>query len=170
MGSLSLLEGIFPTQESNWGLLRCRQILYQLFLIFLLFEYNVKTMFAAFLNFLSTFFSFWPTFIFLLFLFCLVQFLCYSQQFLFSIGPILERNPGRSVIRFTGLACSSQLSPYYGPFFSTGGQNLPIYASALTFGEGDGTPLQYSCLEGPMAWMEEPGRLRSMGSLRVGQD
>ena len=35
-------------------------------------------------------------------------------------------------------------------------------------GEGDGTPLQYSCLENP--WMEEPGRLQSMGSLRVGQD
>ena len=28
--SLSLLQGIFPTQESNPGLLRCRQILYQL--------------------------------------------------------------------------------------------------------------------------------------------
>ena len=30
MGSLSLLQGIFPTQELNWGLLHCRQILYQL--------------------------------------------------------------------------------------------------------------------------------------------
>ena len=29
-GSLSLLQGIFPTQESNPGLLHCRQILYQL--------------------------------------------------------------------------------------------------------------------------------------------
>ena len=29
-GSLSLLQGIFPTQELNWGLLHCRQILYQL--------------------------------------------------------------------------------------------------------------------------------------------
>ena len=28
--SLSLLQGIFPTQESNWYLLHCRQILYQL--------------------------------------------------------------------------------------------------------------------------------------------
>ena len=28
--SLSLLQGIFPTQESNWGLPHCRQILYQL--------------------------------------------------------------------------------------------------------------------------------------------
>ena len=30
VGSLSLLQGILPTQESNWGLLHCRQILYQL--------------------------------------------------------------------------------------------------------------------------------------------
>ena len=30
VGSLSLLQGIFPTQESNQGLLRCRRILYQL--------------------------------------------------------------------------------------------------------------------------------------------
>ena len=29
-GNLSLLQGIFPTQESNWSLLNCRQILYQL--------------------------------------------------------------------------------------------------------------------------------------------
>ena len=29
-GSLSLLQGIFPTQELNPGLLHCRQILYQL--------------------------------------------------------------------------------------------------------------------------------------------
>ena len=30
VGSLSLLQGVFPTQESNWDLLHCRQILYQL--------------------------------------------------------------------------------------------------------------------------------------------
>ena len=34
--------------------------------------------------------------------------------------------------------------------------------------EGNGTPLQYSCLEDPRA--EEPGRLQSMGSVRVGHD
>ena len=33
---------------------------------------------------------------------------------------------------------------------------------------GDGTPLQYSCLENP--WTEEPGRLQSMGLLRVEHD
>ena len=30
MSSLSFLQGNFPTQELNWGLLHCRQILYQL--------------------------------------------------------------------------------------------------------------------------------------------
>ena len=43
-----------------------------------------------------------------------------------------------------------------------------LTAAVYGFGEGDGTPLQYSCLENP--WAEEPGRLQSMGSLRVGHD
>ena len=30
VGSLCLLQWVFPTQQSNWGLLHCRQILYQL--------------------------------------------------------------------------------------------------------------------------------------------
>ena len=30
VGSLSLLQQIFPTQESNWGFLHCKWILYQL--------------------------------------------------------------------------------------------------------------------------------------------
>ena len=34
--------------------------------------------------------------------------------------------------------------------------------------EGNGTPLQYSCLKIP--WMEEPGRLQSTESLRVRHD
>ena len=36
-------------------------------------------------------------------------------------------------------------------------------------GEGNGTPLQYS-FAWRVPWMEEPGRLQSMGSLRVGHD
>ena len=39
------------------------------------------------------------------------------------------------------------------------------WSSTRIPGEDNGTPLQYSCLENP--WMEEPGRLQSMGSLRV---
>ena len=30
VGSLHLLQGNFPTQELNWGLLHCRWLLYQL--------------------------------------------------------------------------------------------------------------------------------------------
>ena len=41
--------------------------------------------------------------------------------------------------------------------------NISMYISS---GEGNGTPLQYSCLGNPM----EPGRLQSMGSPRVGHD
>ena len=46
----------------------------------------------------------------------------------------------------------------------------------ILFGEGNGTLLQYFCLENPMGkkkkkkkkipWKEEPGRLQSMGSLQ----
>ena len=35
-------------------------------------------------------------------------------------------------------------------------------------GKTTGNPLQYSCLENP--WTEEPGRVQSMGSLRVRHD
>ena len=43
-----------------------------------------------------------------------------------------------------------------------------IYNQSFHFGEGNGTPLQCSCWK--ILWMEEPGRLQSMGSLRVGHD
>ena len=46
--------------------------------------------------------------------------------------------------------------------------NPNYWAPAVRDGESNGTPLQYSCLENP--WTEEPGRLQSMGSLRVGHD
>ena len=36
-------------------------------------------------------------------------------------------------------------------------------------GEGNGNPLQYSCLEN-QEWTEEPGRLQSVGSQRVGHN
>ena len=49
-------------------------------------------------------------------------------------------------------------------------ENFVIYFvySSLCLGEGNGTPLQYSCLENP--WTEEPGGLQSMGLLKVGHD
>ena len=43
-----------------------------------------------------------------------------------------------------------------------------IPGSGRSPGGGHGNPLQYSCLEIP--WTEEPGRLQSMGSQRVGHN
>ena len=41
-----------------------------------------------------------------------------------------------------------------------------IPGSGRSLGEGNGNPLQYSCLENPM----DPGKLQSMGLQRVTQD
>ena len=43
-----------------------------------------------------------------------------------------------------------------------------IPGSGRSSGEGNGNPLQYSCLENPM--MEKPVRLQSTGSQRVRHD
>ena len=43
-----------------------------------------------------------------------------------------------------------------------------IPGSGVFPGEGNGYPLQYSCLRIP--WIEEPGGLQSMGLQRVGHD
>ena len=43
-----------------------------------------------------------------------------------------------------------------------------IPESGRSPGEGNGYPLQYSCLEDPRT--EEPGRLQSIGLQRVGHD
>ena len=43
-----------------------------------------------------------------------------------------------------------------------------IPESGRSPGEGNGNPLQYSCLENPMG--EEPGGIQSTGSQRVGHD
>ena len=48
------------------------------------------------------------------------------------------------------------------------GDRGSIPGSGRSPGEGNGTPLQYSCLESPMD--EEAGRLQFVGSQRVGHD
>ena len=45
---------------------------------------------------------------------------------------------------------------------ATAGDADSIPGSGRSLGEGNGNPLQYSCLENPMD--EEPGRLQSTGS------
>ena len=43
-----------------------------------------------------------------------------------------------------------------------------MISGSSAFGEGNGTPLQYSCWK--IQWTEEPGRLQSVGSLGVRHD
>ena len=47
-------------------------------------------------------------------------------------------------------------------------KNMVSLVKMYGCGEGNGTPLQYSCLGNP--WMEEAGRLQSMGSKKVGHN
>ena len=47
-------------------------------------------------------------------------------------------------------------------------ERLPFHFSLSCIGEGNGNPLQCSCLENPRD--EKPGGLPSMGSHRVGHD
>ena len=49
---------------------------------------------------------------------------------------------------------------------SNAGDPGSIPGSGRSPGEGNGNPLQYSCLP----WTEEPGGLQSTGSQRVGYD
>ena len=50
------------------------------------------------------------------------------------------------------------------------GDSGSIPGSGRSLGEENGNPLQYSCLENPMNRGEEPGRLQSIGSQRIGHD
>ena len=51
---------------------------------------------------------------------------------------------------------------------SDAGDPGSIPGSGRSPGEGNGNPLQYSCLENP--WTEKPGRVQSTGSQRVGRN
>ena len=53
VGSHSLLQGIFPTQGSNPGLLHCRQILFFLIFIFTLFCFTILYWFCHTLTWIS---------------------------------------------------------------------------------------------------------------------
>ena len=69
--------------------------------------------------------------------------------------------------------CCTQYASKFGKL-SSGHIPIPKKGNAkecsnyCTIGEGNGTPLQYSCLENPMDG--GAGRLKSMGSLRVGHN
>ena len=66
-------------------------------------------------------------------------------------------------VRFQGKPFNITVIQLYAPT-----RNAEEAETEWFYGEGNGTPLQYSCLENP--WMEEPGGLPSTGSHRVGHD
>ena len=76
------------------------------------------------------------------------------------IKRIFSLNPSQ-VLYFPGSSDSKESACNTGDLGS-------IPGSGRSPGEGNGNPLQYSCWENPMK--EEPGRLQSMGSQRVGYD
>ena len=101
MGSLSLLQGIFPTQGSNPGLLHCRQIFNQL-------SHKAQG----------------------------------GLQRQWHPTPVLL--PGKSHARRS----LEGWSPW-GRWGSDTTERLPFHFSLSCIGEGNGNPLQCSCLENP---------------------
>ena len=71
--------------------------------------------------------------------------------------------PGKSHGRRSLVGCSP-----WGREESDTTEQLPFHFSLSCIGEGNGNPLQCSCLENPGA--AEPGGLPSVGSHRVGHD
>ena len=57
---------------------------------------------------------------------------------------------------------------YLRPFIKTTVFVKILLTCSTVYGEGNGSPLQYSCLKSP--WTQEPGGLQSMGSRRVEHD
>ena len=79
--------------------------------------------------------------------------------------------PGREMVHVFGdgrLAGRTELEPQNKDAKEADLGNKTLSSEILEEGEGNGIPLQYSCLANPM----DGGacRLRSMGSLRVGHD
>ena len=132
VGCHFLLQGIFPTQRSNPGLLHCRQILCHLYLSGRLRK-------------------------------CLVAQPCptlCNPRTVACQAPLSWDSPGKN----TGVGCHFLLQG----IFPTQGWNMGFlqadsftisstrdvstirFLLCITAGEGNGTPLQYSCLENPM--------------------
>ena len=134
VGSVSLLQGIFPTQELNQGLLHCRQILYQL-------SYHLVPPCKNILNVDKGTELFYP------------------QQWEQRVSALPWQNGHTSFLHT--LKCTEFLvrpsTPWGFPHSSIGKESACsagdpglIPGSGKSPGEGNGKPLQYSCLENPM--------------------
>ena len=79
------------------------------------------------------------------------------------MAPHSSTLPGKSHGQRSLVGCSP-----WGRYESDTTEQLHFHFSLSCIGEGNGNPLQCSCLENP--GMGEPGELPSMGSHRVGHD
>ena len=86
----------------------------------------------------------------------------YARTIRFTMQSLVM---GKTVITQGRRNCQPFCSQRLPTWSSRPNLNIPWLDLSIAIGEGSGTPLQYSCLENP--WTEEPGRLQSMGSLRV---
>ena len=71
-----------------------------------------------------------------------------------GLGSLNDRVEGNSIKNAAIGFCYKQEIRFYDVKLLRNG-GLSITAASVTFGEGNGTPLQYSCLENPMdrgAW------------------
>ena len=92
-------------------------------------------------------------------IYCLLQSFVWRRQW--HPTPVLL--PGKSHEQRSLVGCSP-----WGRQESDTTERLPFHFSLSCIGEGNGNPLQCSCLENPRDG--EPGGLPSMGSHRIGHD
>ena len=119
VGSLSLLQGIFPTQESNQGLSHCRWILYQL----------------SYQGSLNSFGS-----------------IKFFYKLILAMPDICNMYK-QTQFPFQNFSHESGVTLYNPSVTKESGYKLGFCQNKSW--EGNGTPLQYSCLENPMdggAW------------------
>ena len=96
VGSLSLLQWIFLTQESKWGLLHCRWILYQLryqgspkrFTGFLYYLFNIHWICSYVSSFLSDISNLCPLFFLVILTRVLLLLLIFQRTSLFGFSVI----------------------------------------------------------------------------------
>ena len=167
MGCHSLLQGIFPTQGSNPGLLHCRQTLYPL-------SHqgspginvtNIKILHAE--N--HKFSQYWASLV------------AQTVKCLPTMWETQVRSLGWEDPLEKGMATHSSTLAWKIPWTEEPGgpqsmgslrvgttERLHFHFSLSCIGEGNGNPLQCSCLENPRDG--EPGGLPSMGLHRVGHN
>ena len=149
VGSLSLLQRFFPTQESNWGLMHCRRILYEGTLWwgsdFFHFSLNVPCKAADFggkhlakalgrEKVSASCPSSWRT-------------LKMSEKERVPITPPWQRPRAPPPLRPRGAPVAG--APWWP--LGLGGRTHCLNINTYTYnlGEGNGNPLEHSCLENP---------------------